>query len=453
MSSKRQIKLGVFLSPSGHHEAAWRHPDTNPGGATDFEHFKKLAQLAEKAKFDTIFTADSDGFWGGTGDAEVRSRRAQGAGFEPITLYSALSSVTKNIGFVATASTTYNEPWHIARKFASLDQISGGRAAWNVVTSGNAQAAFNFGLDGHPDHGDRYRRATEFVEVVKGLWDSWEDDALLYDKENGVFSDPAKLHELNHVGEFFRVKGPLNVARSPQGHPVLVQAGASEPGRVLAARTAEAIFAAWQTLGDAQSFYRDVKSRAEQYGRDPDHIKILPGVYPVIGRTEQEALDKKEQLRALIHPQIGLSLLASLGGLEVLRDYDLDGPVPQDLPDTNNNKSRRQLLLELAARENLSIRELYEWVAGARGHRVIHGTPDSIADQLEEWFLNEAADGFNLLAPTYPTGLVEFSELVIPILQKRGLFRTEYEASTLRGNLGLPIPQNRYAGYRDAKQA
>ena len=453
MSRKRQLRLGVFLSPTGHHAAAWRHPEANPAGATQFEHFKKLTQLAEKAKFDTIFTADSDGFWGGNGDHTARSRRAQGAGFEPITLYSALASVTKNIGFVATASTTYNDPWHIARKFASLDLISGGRAAWNVVTSGNAQAAFNFGLEGHPDHGERYRRATEFVEVVKGLWDSWEDDALLFDKASGVFSNPDKLHELNHVGEFFKVKGPLNVSRSPQGHPVLVQAGASEPGRVLAARTAEAIFAAWQTLDDAQSFYRDVKSRAVQYGRDPDHIKILPGVYPVIGRTEQEALDKKEQLRQLLDPEIGLSLLASLGGSDALRDYDLDGPVPQDLPETNNNKSRQRLLLQLAARENLTIRQLYEWVAGARGHRVIHGTAESIADQLEEWFVNDAADGFNLLAPTYPTGLVEFSERVIPILQKRGLFRTEYEASTLRGNLGLPIPQNRYTGFAEAKQA
>ncbi|WP_273429129.1 LLM class flavin-dependent oxidoreductase [Chitinibacter tainanensis] len=445
MSNKRQLKLGVFLSPSGHHAAAWRHPDTNPAGSTDFEHFKKLAKIAEAAKFDTIFTADSDGIWGGGGDQDLRSRRELSTGFEPITLYSALAAVTKNIGFVATASTTYNEPWHIARKYASLDLISGGRAAWNVVTSGNAEAAFNFGLEAHPDHAERYRRAAEFVDVVKGLWDSWDEGSHLYDKASGVYYDPSKLHLLNHQGEYFKVKGPLNVPRSPQGHPVLVQAGASEPGRELAAQTAEAIFAAWQTQEDAQSFYRDVKARAaNKYGRNPDHIKILPGVYPVIGRTEAEALAKKEQLRELIDPKIGLSLLASLGGLEGLRDYDLDGPVPQDLPETNNNKSRQRLLLDLAARENLTIRGLYEWVAGARGHRVIHGTPERIADQLEEWFVGGAADGFNLLAPTYPGGLVDFADLVIPILQKRGLFRTEYESSTLRGNLGLPIPSSRY---------
>ncbi|WP_348945196.1 LLM class flavin-dependent oxidoreductase [Chitinibacter sp. FCG-7] len=445
MSTGRQIKLGVFLSPSGHHAAAWRHPDTHAAGSTDFEHFKKLAKIAEAAKFDTIFTADSDGIWGGSGDADLRSRRELSTGFEPITLYSALSAVTKNIGFVATASTTYNEPWHIARKFASLDLISGGRAAWNVVTSGNAEAAYNFGLDAHPDHAERYRRAEEFVEVVTGLWDSWEEGSHVYDKASGVYYDPDKQHILNHVGKYFKVKGPLNVPRSPQGHPVLVQAGSSEPGRDLAAKTAEAIFAAWQTLDDAQAFYRDVKGRAEKLGRNPDHIKILPGVYPVIGRTEAEALAKKEQLRELIDPKIGLSLLASLGGLEGLRDYDLDGPVPQDLPETNNNKSRQRLLLDLAARENLTIRGLYEWVAGARGHRVIHGTPESIADQLEDWFVNGGADGFNLLAPTYPSGLVDFADLVVPILQKRGLFRTEYEASTLRGNLGLPIPANRYS--------
>lgn len=445
MSSKRQIKLGVFLSPSGHHAAAWRHPETNPSGSTEFEHYKALAKIAEAAKFDAIFTADSDGAWGGTGDRDIRSRREWSTGFEPITLYSALAAVTKNIGFVATASTTYNEPWHIARKFASLDLISGGRAAWNVVTSGNAEAAYNFGLEAHPDHGERYRRAEEFVQVVTGLWDSWEEGSHVYDKASGVYYDPDKQHVLNHVGEYFKVKGPLTVPRSPQGHPVIVQAGSSEPGRELAAKTSEVIFAAWQMLEDAQSFYRDVKGRAaNKYGRNPDHIKILPGVYPVIGRTLAEAESKKEQLRELIDPKIGLALLSSLGGLEGLQDYNLDGPVPQDLPETNNNKSRQRLLLDLAARENLTIRQLYEWVAGARGHRVIHGTPEGIADQLEEWFANEAADGFNLLAPTYPGGLIEFADLVIPILRKRGLFRSEYESSTLRGNLGLPIPQNRY---------
>ena len=442
---KRQLRLGVFLHATGHHAAAWRHPDTFPAGAASFEHFRKLAAIAEAAKFDAIFTADSDGLWGQNADPEVFSRTAHAGSFEPITLYSALASVTKNIGFIATASTAYNEPYHIARKYASLDLLSGGRAGWNVVTSGNPAAALNFGLDQHPDHADRYRRAGEFVDVVTGLWDSYEDDTFLYDKQAGIYLDPRKVHTLNHKGQFYKVRGPIDVPRSPQGHPVLVQAGGSEAGRDLGARIGEAIFAAWQTLEDAQAFYRDLKQRAVRFGRDPDHIKILPGVYPVIGRTEQEARDKIEQLRTLIDPRIGLSLLTSLGSFETLSAYDPDGPVPTDLPDTNNHKSRHSLLLELAAREKLTIRQLYEWVAGARGHRVIHGTPESIADQLEEWFVNEAADGFNLLAPTYPGGLVDFADLVVPILQKRGLFRTEYEASTLRGNLGLPIPPNRYA--------
>jgi len=451
--TRRQLKLGAFLSPTGHHAASWRHPDTPADAGTSFAHFRQLAQLAEAAKFDAIFTADSDGAWQRANDPEVRRRTSQGAGFEPITLYSALSAVTRNIGFISTVSTTYNAPYHVARKYASLDLISGGRAGWNVVTSGNPQAAHNFGLDEHPEHGERYRRAAEFVEVVKGLWDSIEDGAFIHDKKSGICADPDRIHTLDHRGEFYRVRGPLTVPRSPQGHPVIVQAGASEPGRELAARTAEAIFAAWQELSDAQAFYRDVKGRAARLGRDPDHIKILPGVYPVIGRTEQEARDKLEQLRALIDPRIGLSLLQSLGGPEVLSAYDLDGPVPQDLPETNANKSRQKLLLDLAAREQLTIRQLYEWVAGARGHRVIHGTPERIADQLEEWFVSEAADGFNLLAPTYPTGLVDFIELVVPVLQRRGLFRTEYEASTLRGNLGLPIPENRHTAARSLPKA
>jgi FMN-dependent oxidoreductase (nitrilotriacetate monooxygenase family) len=443
----RKLRLGAFLMATGHHVAAWRHKDTLPDAGTNFEHYKQLALTAERGLFDMIFTADSDGFWGGGRNNDVGKRSRGGATFEPITLYSALAAVTTRIGFVATASTTYNEPYHLARKFASLDHISGGRAGWNVVTSGNESAAFNFGLEAHPSHATRYRRAAEFLDVVKGLWDSWEDDAFSYDKKSGIFFDPERLHVLNHAGEFFRVRGPLNVPRSPQGYPVIVQAGSSEPGKELAACTAEVVFTAQQTLDEAQAFYRDVKSRLARYGRDPDTLKIMPGIFPVIGQTEEEAREKYEELQDLIHPSVGLAMLSGMAGGVDLSDYPLDGPVPTDLPETNGGKSRQRLLLDLAARENLTIRQLYLRIAGARGHNTIQGTPKSIADHLENWFVNEGADGFNIMPPHLPGGLDDFVTLVIPELQRRGLFRTEYEGRTLRENLGLARPRSQYLGH------
>ncbi|CAG4889313.1 LLM class flavin-dependent oxidoreductase [Paraburkholderia saeva] len=440
-NNKRQIKLGAFLMETGHHIAAWRHPDAHAGGGLDFAHYAEVAQIAERAKFDTIFFADSVS----VRDTNLASlsRTARADHFEPLTLLSALSVVTKNIGLVATVSTTFNEPYNLARKFASLDHLSGGRSGWNLVTSSTESEALNFNFEKHPDHAVRYERAREFYDVVAGLWDSWEDDAFLRDKASGVYFDPDKLHVLNHRGRHFQVRGPLNVARSPQGWPVVVQAGASDAGRELAAQTAEVIFVAHQTLEEAQTFYRDIKSRLPKYGRHPDHLKIMPGIFPVVGRTQDEARRKFDALQDLIHPTVGLSLLSNMSGGVDLSAWPVDGPLP-DLPETNGGKSRQRLLFDLARRENLTIRDLYLRIAGARGHQQVVGTPESIADQLQQWFEEEGADGFNIMSPWLPGGLSDFAELVVPELQRRGLFRTEYEGTTLRDNLGLPRPQNRY---------
>jgi alkanesulfonate monooxygenase len=443
-TQKGQIKLGAFLPASGHHVAAWRHPRAQQAAGLSFGHYKRLAQTAERAKFDMIFLADGVGIRR-SGDPEVLSRTGNIDHFEPLTLLSALSAVTEHIGLAATVSTTYNEPYHIARKFASLDYLSDGRAGWNVVTSASDAEAFNFNRTAQMDHSLRYERAREFLEVTKGLWDSWEDDAFPRDKASGIYLDPDKLHVLNYKGEHFSVKGPLNVARPVQGYPVIIQAGASEDGQEFAASTAEVIFTAWRTIEEARSFYKGIKGRLAKYGRAPEHFKIMPGIFPVIGQTESEAQEKYEQLQELIHPKVGLALLSGLSGGFDLSKYPLDGPLPE-LPSTNGNQSRRQLMLDLAGRENLTIRQLYLAIAGARGHWTIWGTPEQIADQLEEWFVTDAADGFNVMPPYLPGGLDDFVEQVIPILQRRGLFRTEYEGSTLRENLGLPRPVNQFSG-------
>jgi FMN-dependent oxidoreductase (nitrilotriacetate monooxygenase family) len=344
---------------------------------------------------------------------------------------------------VATASTTYNEPYILARKFASLDHISGGRAGWNLVTSGNEAEAFNFGREEHLAHGDRYRRAGEFLDVARGLWDSWEDDAFVRDKATGVFFDPEKVYRLDHRGEFFGVRGPLNIPRSPQGWPVLVQAGSSGPGKALAGASAEVVFTAQQTLADAQAFYRDVKAEAIANGRSPDDVKIMPGIFPVVGRTREEAEAKFEALQNLIHPDVALSILEHRLGVP-LRHLPHDAPVPTDIPLTNAARSRQTLLLELAEREKLSILQLALRVAGARGHWQVTGTPEEIVDVMEERFLNDGADGFNIMPPHLPGGLDDFIALVVPELQRRGLFRTEYEGRTLRDHLGLRRPGRRH---------
>ncbi|HQT75704.1 MAG TPA: LLM class flavin-dependent oxidoreductase, partial [Rhodopila sp.] len=338
---------------------------------------------------------------------------------------------------------TYNEPYTLARQFASLDQISGGRAGWNLVTSNNEAEAFNHGRDQHYAHADRYERAAEFAEVVTGLWDSWDDDAFIRDKDSGIYYDPGKMHVLNHRGKHFAVRGPLNVARSPQGRPVLVQAGASDTGRALAARMAELVFTAQTTFEQAKAFYSDVIEQLPRYGRARDAVKILPGLYPVVGRTEVEAREKFDFLQSLIHPSVGIAVLEHTIGVPNLSQYPLDGPVPE-MGDTNGPLSRQRLLLEAARRDKLTLWELCLLNAGPRGHLLTVGTPGQIADVMEHWFLNGAADGFNVMPAWLPGSLNDFVDMVIPELQRRGLFRTEYLGTTLRENLGLPKPPSRW---------
>lgn len=441
-TGKKQLKIGVFLAGTGHHVASWRHPKAQADGSINLSYFKELARTAERGKLDMLFLADSLSI-------NQDSHPNVLARFEPFTLLSSLAEVTSRIGLAATASTTYSEPFHIARQFASLDHISNGRAGWNVVTSSIESTAGNFSGENHMEHSLRYQRAEEFVEIVKGLWDSWEDDALIRDKDSGAFFDPGKLHTLNHRGEFFSVRGPLNIARPPQGHPVIIQAGSSEPGQHLAARTAEVIFTAQNNLADAQSFYQSVKSKVVSYGRSPGEVSIMPGIFPIIGETEAIATEKYRELQNLIIPSVGLKILSSyLGGFD-LTPYPLDGPLPDiEIPETNGVKSRFQLVKDLAKRENMTIRELYKYIAGSRGHHIFVGTPQQLADKMEEWLTLGAADGFNLMPPLLPEGLDLFVDQVVPLLQERGLFRTEYEGTTLRDHLGLSRPENRYTAQR-----
>ena len=445
-SVRGHMKLAAFFHPTGHHVASWLHPDAQADAGTNFRHYVGLAQMSERAKFDLMFLADALAVR--DGDLQALSRWPQYmAYFEPITLLSGIAGLTTHIGLVATATTSYNEPYNVARKFASLDHISGGRAGWNVVTSANLSEAFNFGREEHYEHGERYDRALEFTEIVLGLWDSWEDDAFLRDRATGRYFNPAKLHVLNHKGEHFSVRGPLNVARPPQGYPVIFQAGSSEVGRELAARTAEAVFTPQHTLEGAQAFYKDLKGRMVKYGRSPDHLKIMPGLNPIVGRTEREAEEKHQYLQSLIHPDVGLELLSNaLAGFD-LRPYDLDGSLPEAVfsvvPKGSTTSFRN--VLNWAKTENLTIRQLYQRFAGARGQRTVKGTGAQVADQMEEWFVNYGVDGFLVQPSHLPGGLADFIEMVIPELQDRGLFRREYEGPTLRDNLGLPRPRNRYA--------
>ncbi len=435
--AKRQIKLGAFLQPNGNHTAAWRHPEVQADLPVNFAEYKKMAQLAEAAKFDMIFLADGVAVRERDEPPGSLCRTSNVVDFEPLTLLAALAPQTSHIGLVATASTTYNEPYHIARKFASLDQLSGGRMGWNVVTSWTDEEARNFGREEGLPKEVRYDRAREFVQVALGLWETWEADAFLRDKQSGLFFDPAKLHVLNHRGRYFQVRGPLNVARSPQGRPIVIQAGASDAGRELAAATADVIYAAQPELAGAQEYYADVKTRAAAYGRAPDDIRIMPGLLPIIGRTEAEAQDLYHEMQELIDPIVGVSLLSwTMGDLS---GFPVDGPVP-DQPD-KARMSRGTLMYKIARERNLTIRQLYQMVAIGRAHRVVIGTPAQIADAMEDWLLRDAADGFNVLPAIMPRGLMDFVDLVVPELQRRGLFRTQYEGVTMRENLGLRPPQ------------
>ncbi|MFC4099728.1 LLM class flavin-dependent oxidoreductase [Paenibacillus xanthanilyticus] len=442
--TRKKMHLNVFLLNHGHHEAAWRRTDANPQSSTDIRYFTRLAQIAEKAKFDSLFLAD-------VLSVGKNIRHGSHVGLEPFTLLSALAVVTEHIGLIGTVSTTFNEPFNIARKFASLDHISNGRAGWNIVTSGSEFEAANFSNNEHLQHAKRYERAREFLDVATKLWDSWQDDAIVFDRESGIFADDSKVIAIHHAGHYFHVTGPLNVPRTPQGYPVLVQAGSSEDGKAFAAQYAEAIFTAQQTLLEGQQFYADVKGRVAKFGRNPDSVKILPGICPIIAPTESEAREKEQELNELTVPAYGLNQLRWVTGID-FSSYPLDGPLPELPPVTeiNGNKSRYQLIADLVANENLTIRQLIYKLAGGRGHRVFAGTPVQVADQLEEWFEQGASDGFNVMPPYLPGGLEDFAELVVPELQRRGLFRLEYESRTLRGNYGLARPTNGWTPHKEA---
>jgi len=443
----RSLTLNLFLHHVGHHEAAWRHASTRPDELFKPDYYVRLAQQAEAAKLDAVFFADGPALHGGVEHNAVGT-------LEPILTLATIAAHTRRIGLVATASTTYYEPYNLARLFGTLDHLSGGRAGWNIVTTSSAQASANFGLDAHPDPAVRYARAEEFLQAITRLWDSWEADAVLVDREAGRYADPSRIHPAAFAGEHLSVAGPLNLARSPQGRPVLVQAGASNAGREFASRWAEAIFTAHQRLEDAQAFYADLKQGARRHGRDPGQVKILPGISPFIGSTEAEARALERELNELTVPAYGLQQLAGQTGAD-LSGLDLDAPVPPELfadagDVTDNSRSRFQVVAGIVQRERPTLRGLLHRLAGARGHRVVAGTPDQIADTITEWFTQGAADGFNVMPPALPAGLEAFTEHVVPILQRRGLFRTEYTGRTLRDHLGLAEPENRYTAERRA---
>ena len=434
------LRLGAFMRPVTIHTGSWRYPGAYADANFNFGHIKRFAQTLERGRFDAFFMADHLAVLNMPMDALKRS--ATVTSFEPMTLLPALAMVTDRLGLIATGSTTYDEPYHVARRFASLDHISGGRAGWNVVTTSNPDASRNFGREDHLEHALRYKRAREFFDVVTGLWDSWEDDAFLRDQETGIFFDPAKLHVLGHKGEYFDVRGPLNIARPVQGWPVIVQAGASDAGRQLAAETAEAVFAPAANLEAGRAYYADVKGRMEKAGREPDQMKILPGCMVVVGDSLDEAREKRALLDSKVHFDSAVASLSISLGHDASK-FDPDGPLPE-IPKSNASKSGRERAIALAKRENLTVRQLAQRLGGYSGLCIL-GTPDQIADEMEEWLETRGSDGFNLMFPYLPEGLDDFVDRVVPVLQRRGLFRTGYEGATLRENLGLKRPESRYA--------
>ena len=441
------LKLGAFLSTPGNHLAGWRHPDAVTTTDMDFREYARLARLAEEYKYDTIFFQDTAAVNGSRAMARgdtSRARLSRTVKLEPTALLAALAAITTNIGLIATMTTTYNEPYNVARRFASIDHLSQGRAGWNLVTSQIEDEAQNFGFDDHLDHASRYARASEFYDVVTGLWDSWEDGGLTRDKGTGVYMDRDRVHFLNHEGEHFKVRGPLNVTRTPQGRPVVAQAGSSEAGRALAARTADVIFTAQTKLEEAQTFYADVKSRTVQFGRTPADIKIMPGITPVLGNTESEARAKYQQLQDLLPDDVALQSLSHISGGLDLTQFPLDGPLP-DLPPSNAAKARQDLVVRTARDQNMTLRDIARHTAAGTGHRVLVGTADYMADELETWLKHDAADGFNVICNWYHQPFEDFTRQVIPELRRRGIFRHDYEGTTLRDNLGLRVPPNRYS--------
>ncbi len=446
---KRELHLGAFLSNVGMHFGAWRLPDTDPLQFLNIDYFKEMALTAERAKFDMVFFAKNSAI-----RAPFYAKYAiTGSGtLDPTTVITALSAYTNRIGLVSSESTTYNDPFDVARKFASLDHVSKGRVGWNVVTSQLDGEAQNYGLDHHVEHKVRYERAEEFFDVVLKLWHSWDEDAIVADKETGIFADIAKIHAIDHEGQWFKVRGPLNVPRSPQGYPVVVQAGGSPEALKHAAKHTEVLFSNPPTFEFARKFYADLKAEMEAYGRAQEELVYLPAVQTIVGKTEEEAKYKAEQLNSLVHPAIGVALLSMMLHFD-LSGYDIDGPLPEipNLDQVNSIKSTAFHIVSLAREQNLTIRELGRRTAASRDYCQFIGSAEQVADQIEYWFTNHACDGFNLTFPNLPGGLNDFAELVVPLLQERGIFRKEYTGTTLREHLGLRYPSNKFSREELAK--
>ncbi|HTR86383.1 MAG TPA: LLM class flavin-dependent oxidoreductase [Reyranella sp.] len=448
-TARRQLRFGAFFSVPSCHPTGWRHPEAICETDLSFKHLVDMARMAERGKLDCLFFQDSVAIPGSTavyGGQPFRVKSGRQAHIEPVSAIAALGVLTKHIGLISTCTTSYNEPYNVARRFLTIDHISGGRAGWNLVTSQAEDEAVNFGRDQHFEHGIRYERASEFHDVVVGLWDSWEDDAFLRDKASGQWFDYDKMHILNHHGEYFNVRGPLNVARSPQGRPVIAQAGSSDVGMELAARTADLIFTAQDTIPEGRAFRDSIHARMAKYGRGPDEIRVMPGLQPIVGRTMSEAQERYEELRALVDDGVGIAAVARLAGGVDIFSMDPDGPLPPLKP-SNAARARQERIIAMGKR-GLSIREIGRVLAMSQTHRVLWGTPQSIADDLHAWLEAGACDGFNLLFAHYPKPLEEWVTMVIPELQRRGIFRLDYEGKTFRDHLGVPMPKNRFATNR-----
>ncbi|POS77338.1 dibenzothiophene desulfurization enzyme A [Diaporthe helianthi] len=440
MAESKKLHLTAFMRPVSTHTGAWRYPGSFADANFNLAHLKSFITKLEAAKFDAFFMADHLAVLNMPLEALKRSQTV--TSFEPFTLLSALSVVTEKIGLAATASTTYDEPYHIARRFASLDHLSNGRAAWNIVTTGNPESSKNFGQDVHMQHGDRYKRAREFYDVVTGLWDSFADDAFVRDQASGIFVDPDKIHTLNHKGDELSVRGPLNIARPVQGWPVIVQAGQSEPGRQLAGETAELVFCSPQNLKSGKELYADIKGRAKAAGRNPEHLKILPAAMIIVGDSLEDARAKRLKLDSLVHYDSAIASLSIMLGFDASA-LDPDGPLPEVLPETNASKSTQEVAAKLAKDEGLTVKQLAQRYGGYAGLSFV-GTPESIADEMGRWLAEDGSDGFTVTFPFLPQGLDDVVERLVPELQRRGIFRQDYEGTTLREHLGLPRPKNRF---------